>query len=56
MRRGEVAGTWTAKKKGAGLEVRADWWDNAVGEQQVRALAEQYAAFRGLELAGFERG
>lgn len=56
VRRGEVAGTWTAKKKGAGLEVRADWWDNAVGEQQVRALAEQYAAFRGLELAGFERG
>lgn len=54
--RGEVAGTWTAKKKGAGLEVRADWWDNAVGEQQVRALAEQHAAFRGLELAGFERG
>lgn len=56
VRRGEVAGTWTAKKKGAGLEVRADWWDNAVAEQQVRALAEQHAAFRGLELAGFERG
>ena len=56
VRRGEVAGTWTAKKKGAGLEVRADWWDNAVGEQQVRALAEQYAAFRGLELAGSRKG
>ena len=52
---GQVVGTWTGTKKGVGLEVKADWWDDAVDERQVRALAEQHAAFRGLGLAGFER-
>jgi len=51
---GEVVGTWTGTKKGAGLEVEANWWSDAVDGRQVRALAEQHAAFRGLELTAFE--
>ncbi len=54
VHRGEVVGTWTGTKKGAGLEVGADWWSDAVDGRQVRALAEQHAAFRGLELTAFE--
>ena len=52
--RGEVVGTWAGKKKSAGLEVKANLWTDAVDVRELRGLAEDYAAFRGLELVGFE--
>lgn len=54
VRRGEVVGTWTGKKKGGGLEVAASLWTDDVDARKLRDLAEEHAAFRDLELAGFE--
>ena len=54
VRRGEVVGTWTGKKKGAGLEVGASLWVGDVDVRELRDLAKDYAAFRGLELVGFK--
>ena len=51
VRNGEAVGTWTAKKKGAGLSVSLATWV-ACSEQKLRDLAEAYAAFRGLKLLG----
>ena len=51
VRNGEAVGTWTAKKKGAGLSVSLATWV-ACPEQKLRDLAEAYAAFRGLKLLG----
>ncbi len=50
--RGEVVGTWTGRKKGAGLEVEANLWSSAVDVRKLRDLAEAYAAFLGVELLG----
>lgn len=48
---GAIAGTWTATKKAGGLTVRAALWqDGPDARQALSAQAEEYAAFRGLNL------
>ena len=49
VRRGEAVGTWTPRKKGAGMTVACELWD-ACPEKTLRDLAERYAAFRGQKL------
>lgn len=49
VRRGEAVGTWTPRKKGAGVTVACELWD-ACPEKTLRDLAERYAAFRGQKL------
>lgn len=54
VKHGEAVGTWTAKKKSAGLAVEATVWDNAVDAATVRKLAAEYAAFRECDLVAFK--
>ncbi|WP_270299822.1 DNA glycosylase AlkZ-like family protein, partial [Eggerthella sinensis] len=49
VRRGEAVGTWTPRKKGAGMTVACELWD-ACPEKTLRDLAERYTAFRGQKL------
>jgi hypothetical protein len=47
LRRGEIIGIWTAKKKGKGMEVHMTLWYNGVAaKQELYDLAEEYAAFQ----------
>ena len=57
LHEGSIAGTWTATKKAGGLSVRAALWQEVPGARHaVRVLAEEYAAFRGLEMVAFTLG
>lgn len=47
---GRVAGIWTARKKKEKLEVEITLWEPAAEERRLRELAEEYGAFRELEL------
>lgn len=47
LRRGEIIGIWTAKRKGGGMDVQMSLWKDAPGAKpELSALAEEYAAFR----------
>jgi len=57
LHEGSIVGTWTATKKAGGLSVRAALWQEVPGARHaVRVLAEEYAAFRGLEMVAFTLG
>ena len=49
---GRAAGIWTARKKKEKLEVEITLWEPAAEERRLRELAEEYGAFRKLELTG----
>lgn len=49
---GRAAGIWTARKKKEKLEVEITLWEPAGEERRLRELAEEYGAFRKLELTG----
>ncbi len=53
VRNGEAVGTWTAKKKGAGLSVSLATWV-ACSEQKLRDLAEALRRLSGFEAVGRE--
>lgn len=48
---GEVAGLWTARKKGAKLEATFELWSDEPDRARLQDLAESHAAARNLELA-----
>lgn len=52
--RGEIIGVWTGKKKGRGMEIRMTLWAERGKKQELCALAEAYAAFRGQMLMEVE--
>lgn len=57
VRQGEIIGIWTSRKKAKGMEVKMTLWNgNADRElrQNLADLAEAYAAFRQLDMIGFD--
>lgn len=52
VHRGAVTGLWKAHKRGDRLDVEMELWEEGPDEGVLHALAEEHAAFRGLELAG----
>lgn len=52
VHRGAVVGLWKARKRNEKLSIEAELWEVGPTEGALRALAEEHAAFRGLELAG----
>ncbi len=51
---GEVAGIWTSKKKGKGMEIQMKLWKEIHRRQGLLELAEEYAGFRQQKLAGID--
>lgn len=51
---GEIAGIWTGKKKGKSMEFQMTLWKEIREKERLKKLAEGYAAFRQLKLAGIE--
>ena len=51
VRDGEAVGTWTPRKKGAGMTVACELW-LPCDERELCELVEAYAAFRGQKLLG----
>lgn len=52
--RGEVAGIWTSKKKGKGMEIQMKLWKEIHRRQGLLELAEEYAGFRQQKLVGID--
>lgn len=51
LHRGEIVGVWTGKKSDAGMTIRITLWkEDPEAVPALRALAEEYAAFRGQKL------
>lgn len=49
--RGEAIGIWTGKKKNKGMEIKMTLWsEHACDKRKLFNLAEEYAAFRQMEL------
>ena len=55
---GKVVGIWKTKAIKGKIDVSMTLWDDTphVKRKQLVALAEQYAAFRSLELRNFQLG
>lgn len=51
---GEIAGIWTGKKKGKSMDLQLTLWKEIREKERLKKLAEGYAAFRQLKLAGIE--
>lgn len=54
VHRGAVVGLWKGRKRGGRLAVEAELWEPAPSDAVLRMLAEEHAAFRGLEFAGIK--
>ncbi len=55
--RGEIIGIWTGKKKGKGTSISMNLWTSSSEHlmiHRLRTLAEEYAAFRQLDLTGIK--
>ncbi|WP_101722003.1 winged helix DNA-binding domain-containing protein [Eggerthella timonensis] len=55
VRDGEAVGVWTSKKQARGLTISCEVW-SPCDEARLRALAEEYAAFRGQPLLSVSFG
>lgn len=52
---GEIIGIWTSKKKGKGIEIKMNLWNEDTDlKQDLRDLAEGYAVFREQKLIGID--